>query len=112
MDPELKQHLENMEARLRQQTESMETRLRQQTESMEARLRKQAESTEARLREHVSLECEKVETKLLAEFWKWGRTTEQKIRRIEFSDATTVERIAILEERVFTLERKSAGSKE
>jgi hypothetical protein len=101
MDPDLKQYLENMETRLRQQTESMETRLRQQTESMETRLR-----------QHVSFECEKVETKLLAEFWKWGRTTEQKIRRVEFSDATTVERMAILEERVFTLERKAAGSKE
>jgi hypothetical protein len=67
---------------------------------------------EARLKMHVSEECEKVETKLLAEFWKWGRSNEQKMRRVEFSDATTVERMAILEERVFTLERKAAGSKE
>jgi hypothetical protein len=28
---------------------------------------------EARLKAHVSEECENVETKLLAGFWKWGR---------------------------------------
>lgn len=67
---------------------------------------------EARLRMHVSEEVEKLETKLLAEFWKWGRSAEQKMRRVEFSDATTVERLSNLEERMFTLERKIAGSKE
>jgi len=67
---------------------------------------------EARLRLHVSEEVERVETKLLAEFWKWGRSTEQKMRRVEFSDATTVERLSNLEERVFTLERRVAGGKE
>ena len=67
---------------------------------------------ESRLRLHVSEEVERVETKLLAEFWKWGRSTEQKMRRVEYSDATTVERLSNLEERVFTLERRVAGSKE
>jgi hypothetical protein len=83
MDQELKQYLNDMETRI-----------------------------VSSLKMHVSEECEKVETKLLAEFWKWGRSNEQKMRRVEFSDATTVERMAILEERVFTLERKAAGSKE
>jgi hypothetical protein len=41
-----------------------------------------------------------------------GRNNDQKMKRVEFSDATTVERMASLEERVFTLERKVAGSKE
>jgi hypothetical protein len=35
------------------------------------------------LKMHVSEECEKVETKLLAEFWKWGRSNEQKMRSKE-----------------------------
>lgn len=79
---------------------------------MDQELKQYLNDMEARLKMHVSEECEKVETKLLAEFWKWGRGNDQKMRRVEFSDATTVERMAILEERVFTLERKAAGSKE
>lgn len=79
---------------------------------MDQDLRQYLENMEVRLKAHVSEECENVETKLLAEFWKWGQGNDRKMRRVEFSDATTVERMAILEERVFTLERKAAGSKE
>ncbi|MDQ6665031.1 MAG: hypothetical protein M3Z23_11625, partial [Acidobacteriota bacterium] len=55
---------------------------------------------------------EATETKLLTEFWKWARTLDAKLRRMEASDAATAERLTILEERVFTLERKVEGSKE
>ena len=60
----------------------------------------------------VRAEIEAVETRLLSEFWKWGRASDQRIRRVEHSDATTTERLAAMEERIFTLERKVAGSKE
>ena len=30
---------------------------------------------------HVSVECEKIETKLLTEFHKWGRKTEMRTRQ-------------------------------
>ena len=83
----------------------MDQDLKQYLEDMEGRI-------VSALKAHVSEKCENVETKLLAEFWKWGRGNDQKMRRVEFSDATTVERMAILEERVFTLERKAAGSRE
>jgi uncharacterized protein (DUF2164 family) len=59
----------------------------------------------------VRAEIEASETRLLTEFWKWGRVAEQRIRRMEHSDATTTERLAAMEERIFTLERKVAGSK-
>lgn len=57
-------------------------------------------------------EIERTETRLLSEFWKWGRSSDQRTRRIEHSDATTVERLAAIEERVFTLERKAQGGRE
>ena len=41
---------------------------------MDAELKTHLEAMEARLKVHTSLECEKVETKLLREFCKWGRT--------------------------------------
>jgi hypothetical protein len=59
----------------------------------------------------VRAEIEATETRLLSEFWKWGRTAEQRVRRMEHSDATTTDRLAGLEERIFTLERKAAGGK-
>jgi hypothetical protein len=55
---------------------------------------------------------ESVETTLPTEFWKWGRVSDQRVRRVEFSDATTVERVSILQERVFSLEGRIAGSTE
>ena len=60
----------------------------------------------------VRSEIESVETRLLSEFWKWGRASDQRVRRVEHSDATTIERLAAMEDRLFTLERKVAGSKE
>jgi hypothetical protein len=54
----------------------------------------------------VKAEIEAVETRLLSEFWKWGRTTDQRMRRLDVSDATTVDRITNLEDRVFALERE------
>ena len=62
--------------------------------------------------EKVRSEIESVETRLLSEFWKWGRVSDQRVRRVEHSDATTIERLAAMEDRLFTLERKVAGSKE
>ena len=43
---------------------------------MDAELKQHLENMEARLKTHVSAECEKVEAKLLNEFWKWGRTSD------------------------------------
>jgi hypothetical protein len=60
----------------------------------------------------VRAEIEATETRLLTEFWKWGRMSDQRTRRVEQSDAITAERLAGLEDRIFTLERKMAGSKE
>jgi hypothetical protein len=35
----------------------------------------------------VRVEIEALETRLLTQFWKWGRTADQRTRRIEQSDA-------------------------
>ncbi len=62
--------------------------------------------------EAVRREIERTETRLLTEFWKWGRASDTRIRRVEHSDATTVERLASMEERLFTLELRVAGGNE
>ena|SRR5665213_2180710 len=100
-----KQDLLDMEGRLHKA-------LHGELDDMEGRLHKALHGEIEGLRSDVHRDIESVETKLLTEFWKWGRSSEQKMRRVEFSDATTVERLSILEERIFTLERRVAGSKE
>ena len=52
----------------------MDQELKQYLEGMEARI-------VSTLKTHMSEACENVETKLLAEFWKWGRGNDQKMRR-------------------------------
>ncbi len=81
---------------------------------MDEDLKKHLEGLEHRLDERfagVRAEIEALETRLLSEFWKWGRVADQRIRRMEHSDATTTERLMVMEERIFTLERKMAGGK-
>lgn len=83
----------------------MDAELKQHLEGMEARLRADASEMEARLRAHTSQECEKVETKLLTEFFKWGRTSDMRTRQALADAASIGERMLILEDRVTSLER-------
>jgi len=69
MDAELKQHLEAMESRMDGKLEAMESRL-------EGKL----DAAEERLKANTRQECEKVETALLTEFHKWGRTSDMRTR--------------------------------
>ncbi len=90
----------------------MDEDLRTYLIGMESRLEEKIIGMESRLEEKFAERIHDSETNLLKEFWKWGRVSDQRIRRVEHSDATTVERLAAMEERLFTLERKVAGSKE
>jgi hypothetical protein len=79
---------------------------------MESRLIGQIRDSESRMESRIGEQIRDSESKLFTEFWKWGRSSDQRIRRVEHSDATTAERLAAIEDRIFTLERKVAGSKE
>jgi predicted RNase H-like nuclease (RuvC/YqgF family) len=102
MDEDLKAYLQGLESRLEQKFSGVRTEI----EGLRGEV--------TGLRDEVSGlrgEIEASETRLLTEFWKWGRAADQRIRRMEHSDATTTERLTAMEERIFTLERKVAGSK-
>ncbi len=102
MDAELKQYLEGMETRLRADASQTEARL---TSKFETKLETRLAETEVRLMTHTSQECEKVETKLLTEFFKWGRTSDMRTRQALADAASIGERMLILEDRVTSLER-------
>jgi len=70
MDQDLKQHLESMEARFM-------SALNNRTDQ----LKTQIDDLRVELKAHVAEECEKVETKLLTEFHKWGRTSDMRTRQ-------------------------------
>ena len=94
MDAELKTHLEAMEARLN-------TRI----EGVEARLNIRIEEVETGLKAHTSIECEKIETKLLREFWKWGSTSDIRTRQSMENANALNERMLNAEDRISALER-------
>jgi hypothetical protein len=98
-----------MDAELKQHLEGMEARLREhvsvECEKVETRLREHVSEVETRLREHVSIEDEKVETRLLTEFHKWGRTSEMRTRQAITDVGLLGERMLAVEDRISALER-------
>ncbi len=72
MDAELKQYLERIEASvgdLRASLAETEVRI---MERLDGRL----DAVETRLKEFAREADRDLETKIIAEFWKWGRTSE------------------------------------
>ena len=98
MDQDLKQHLESIDSRLKG-IEGMEGRF------MSA-LSSQIDQLRVELKEHVSEELEKVETKLLTEFHKWGRTSDMRTRQAITDTGILGERMLAVEDRVSELERR------
>lgn len=64
----------------------------------------------ALLREHVTAECEKVETKLLSAFHGWARSMEVRMRGAVAVVSGFEERLTFIEERIGELERRRHGN--
>jgi hypothetical protein len=79
----------------------MDAELRIHLEGMEQRLRDSIHESEARSKSHT----ETVETRLLNEFWKWGRTTDASYCQNSGVVAGLDVRVGVLEDRVAELER-------
>jgi hypothetical protein len=54
-------------------------------------------------------EMERVEKSLLSEFLNWRRAADLRMHRLDNSDATNVDRLGNIEERVFAIRRMIAG---
>jgi hypothetical protein len=116
MDEELKQYLGAMEGRLSRTLDArlatMETRfdaMGTRIGTVETRivaLDTKIDSVETRLIAHVSEQCEKVETKLLTEFYKWGRTADMRTRQTIADTGLLGEPMLNVEDRVTALERE------
>jgi hypothetical protein len=76
---------------------------------VDADLKEYFEEMKADLKVHTSQECEKVETKLLTEFYKWGRTSGMRTREALQQADTLAERMLAAEDRISALERRHAA---
>jgi hypothetical protein len=56
-------------------------------------------------KEWIDKRLEKIETALLTEFWKWGRTADMRYRQDHDSVATLDQRVQAMEDRITALER-------
>ncbi len=59
------------------------------------------------LKAYINERSEKVETALLSEFWKWGRTSDMRTRQAITDTGLLGERVLAIEDRVSALERKA-----
>ena len=97
MDRELKQYFEAMEVRLA----GMETRI---MERVDARL----DAVETRLKDFILEADRDLETRIVGEFWKWGRTSDMRTKQALENIGAFGERLLAVEDRISALERRPA----
>jgi hypothetical protein len=105
MDAELKDYLHEMKtdimASMDGKLDALETRIM-------ARMDGRLDAVETRLIGAMAEADYKLETKLVGEFWKWGRTSDLRVRQSSELSATLNERMFAAEDRISALERKTS----
>ena len=131
MDEDLKAFLEGMETRivsrfetrLDAQLEALESRVQGRLEALEqmqkwtqaalddletrimSRMDGQLDAVEQRLQEYIGAADRELETKLIGEFWKWGRMSDARTRQALTEVGILSERMLSVEDRISALER-------
>ena len=97
MDAELKEHLESMEGRLRADIVILEDRIMQRVDG-------RLDAVELRMTDAIAKADHELETKLIAEFWKWGRTSDLRTRQNTDTAKQAMETLAIMNQRLMNAE--------
>jgi hypothetical protein len=95
MDQELKQYLEGMEDRIVERT----------MERVDGRI----DAVEERMKDFVRQSIHDLETKVVGEFYKWGRTSDMRTRQAIADTGLLGERMLNVEDRISALERERHG---
>ncbi len=95
MDQELKQYLEGMEDRIVERT----------MERVDGRI----DAVEERMGAFVRQSIHDLETKVVGEFYKWGRTSDMRTRQAIADTGLLGERMLNVEDRISALERERHG---
>jgi hypothetical protein len=75
MEARLKAHTDGLEASLKAHIEDTERRIMQR---MDGRL----DAVEARIADAIAKADHDLETRIVGEFWKWGRTSDLRTRQV------------------------------
>lgn len=71
---------------------------------MDEELKRYLEDMKAEMKEHA----ERVETRLLSEFWKWARTADARYRQHTGAVKGLEERVLLVEDRLSDIERRAS----
>ena len=108
-DSELKQYLEAMQGdltSLKQDLSSVKQDVATMKDRIMARVDGRIDDVESRMRDFVGSAILDLETKIVGDFWKWGRTSDMRTRQSLGESAALNERMLNVEDRVSALERR------
>ena len=94
-DPATKGDLLELESRMDTRIDSLESRI-------DARIEARIDASEVRILERM----EAMETRLLTAFHQWAVPINGRLRKLEAGDGLLNERLAMIEERIFTIEKR------
>jgi hypothetical protein len=100
--PATKRDVQDLRVELKQDAQDLRVSLKQDIQDLRAEVKQDVQDLKAGL--------EKMETRLLTEFWKWARTNDIKIRTVSNHGVDLDARLNLVEERVSELERRRPTS--
>jgi hypothetical protein len=100
--PATKQDLQDLRAAMERDKQDLRAAIEQDKQDLRAAIEQDKQDLKAAI--------EKVETTLLSEFWKWASTNDIKIRSLTGRSNDLDERLQLIEQRVFELERRRQAS--
>jgi hypothetical protein len=129
MDAELKTFLESMETRINNRVDARVSAAEEQIvdrvmfgvdkridaaeeriiDRVMERVGGRLDASEERMKDFVRASDHDLETKIVGEFWKWGRTSDLRTKQALGDVGTLNERILAVEDRISALERRSAS---
>jgi hypothetical protein len=77
--------------------------------SLMERIAGRLDAVESRLRDFIAEADRDLETKIVGEFWKWGRTSDIRTRQALTESSLLNERMLSVEDRISALERQKAS---
>jgi hypothetical protein len=106
----VEERMQRMDGRIDAVEERIMQRVEGRLEALEERIMQRIDgridAVEERMKAHTNKSCDEVVTKLLGEFWKWGRTSDARTRQALDNVAAVNERLLAVEDRVTALERR------
>jgi hypothetical protein len=110
MDEDLTRFLEARFLKIENNIMQLDNKIMQVENNIMERVGGRLDAVEERLREFVARSDHDLETKVITEFHKWGRTSDMRTRQAITDAGILGERMLAVEDRISALERERGGS--